>query len=283
MLQLRYRQHVLNELLKLRRFKIPIHLAFGHEAVAVALSTVAESDDSVCVSHRNVAYNLARQKEFKPILDLYDLAGTEEKASIVSMNLALNSNGVSDASSILGNNLAVAAGIAMNRKLGGRPGIAFAVTGDGAIEEGIFWEVLLHARSHNLPLVILVEDNDYSLASTVAERRCPIDLRLVCEGLGVAFQEANGASYVDIERTLRFARQRAVAGQPVCVSARVKTYCQHAGPTPGWPGDSLDIDLNRGMILEEDGHDPLFDIRMLIGEVIFKELEDMVVSDECFS
>jgi len=280
MLLLRYRQHVLNEFLKKRRFKIPIHLAFGHEAIAVALSSVSELEDSLCVTHRNVAFNLARQKAFKPILDLYDLIGSEEMASMGSMNLALKENGVDYASSILGNNLAVAAGVAMNRKLSSRPGITFAVTGDGAIEEGVFWEVLLHARSQNLPLVILVEDNDYSLASTTSQRRCAIDLQLVCKGVGVEFHKVNGASYVDMEQALHLAREEAASGRPVCVSARVKTFCQHAGPTPGWPTDPLNIDITNGMILEEDFQDPLFDMQLLIGKAIFQEIEDQVVSDE---
>jgi TPP-dependent pyruvate/acetoin dehydrogenase alpha subunit len=281
-LRLRYWQHIINEFLKQRRFKIPIHLAFGHEAVAVALSSITKSDDSVCVTHRNVAYNLARQPTLQPVLDLYDLAVSTDQADMGSMNLALSDNGVIYASSILGNNLAVAAGIAMNRKLCNRDGVSFAITGDGAIEEGIFWEVLLHARTHNLPLVIMVEDNDFSLASTISERRCQIDLRLVCKAIGLDFQQVDGANYLELARVLHSARNTASDGQPVCISTRVKTFCQHAGPTPGWPGDSMNIDISNGMILEDDLQDPLFNIKQLIGENIYKELEDDVRNNERF-
>ena len=281
-LRLRYRQHIINEFLKQRRFKIPIHLAFGHEAVAVALSSITKSDDSVCVTHRNIAYNLARQPTLQPVIDLYDLAVSKDQADMGSMNLALSGNGVIYASSILGNNLAVAAGIALNRKLGNRDGVSFAITGDGAIEEGIFWEVLLHARSHNLPLVLMIEDNDFSLASTIAERRCQIDLRLVCKAVGLDFQQVDGANYVEMERVLRSARITASAGQPVCISARVKTFCQHAGPTPGWPGDTMNIDISNGMILDDDLQDPLYNIKQLISESSYKELEEYVRNNERF-
>ena len=83
-----------------------------------------------------------------------------------------------------------------------------------------------------------------------------------------------------MERALHLAREEAGSGRPVCVSARVKTFCQHAGPTPGWPSDPLDIDITNGMILEEDFQDPLFDMQLLIGKAIFQEIEDQVVSDE---
>src|SRR5437016_5397666 len=44
-LRLRHWHHLLNEMLKLRQFKIPIHLAFGHEAAAVAMDRSMERDD----------------------------------------------------------------------------------------------------------------------------------------------------------------------------------------------------------------------------------------------
>ena len=280
MLRLRYWQHLLNELLKQRKFQIPIHMAFGHEAAAVALGSVAQLEDAICVTHRNVAYNLARQRTLQPVLDRYALAGDPTQVHMGSMNLALEGNGIRYASSILGNNLAVAAGIAMNRRFAGSPSVVFALTGDGAMEEGVFWEVLLHARSHRLPLVVVVEDNDYSLASTIDERRCPIDLRLVCEGLGVGFLQASGGSFPEMERTLDRARASAASGTPVCVAANIKTFCQHAGPTPGWPGDPLEIDISKGMILEESDADPLYDIRQRIGAEVFEKIQSSVVSDE---
>jgi hypothetical protein len=83
-----------------------------------------------------------------------------------------------------------------------------------------------------------------------------------------------------MEQALHLARHEAASGRPVCVSARVKTFCQHAGPTPGWPSDPLDIDITKGMILEQDCQDPLFDMQLLIGKAMFQEIEDQVVSDE---
>ena len=280
MIRLRYWQHILNEMLKKRRFKIPVHLAFGHEAVAVALAGVASAADSISVTHRNILYNLVRQDDLRGVLKLYDQSENASLSSMGSMNLALDESGVKYASSILGNNLAVAAGIAMSRKFLGGSGVSFATTGDGAIEEGVFWEVLLHARTHDLPLVILVEDNDFSLASTIAERRCSINLRSVCEGVGVSYREVNAADYVEIENSLRSAKIEALSGQPGCVLARLKTFCQHAGPTPGWAGDPMEINLSNGLILEESLEDPIFNIKRLIGEKNFRELEESVLTIE---
>ena len=70
-LRLRYWQHVLNEMLKRKEFKIPIHLAFGHEAAAVSLDRCIGPGDAICLTHRNVAYNLARSSSLDSILRHY--------------------------------------------------------------------------------------------------------------------------------------------------------------------------------------------------------------------
>ena len=73
LLKNRFFQICINQEYKNKKFKIPIHLALGHEAIAVAVSQIMERDDSLILSHRNIAYNLARTKTLKPILDEYFL------------------------------------------------------------------------------------------------------------------------------------------------------------------------------------------------------------------
>ena len=61
------------------------------------------------------------------------------------MNLAMKNTNIIYSSSILGNNLAVGIGIAFNKKLKNNKGYVYVLSGDGAVEEGIFWESLLLA------------------------------------------------------------------------------------------------------------------------------------------
>jgi TPP-dependent pyruvate/acetoin dehydrogenase alpha subunit len=282
-LRLRYWHHLLNEMLKQRQFKIPIHLAFGHEAAAVAVDRSMEPDDRLCLSHRNVAYNLTRTGSLDAVLEHYRLARrTEAGALMGSMNLAVAGTAITYSSSILGNNLAVACGIAMHRTLVGRPGVVFVLTGDGAMEEGAFWETLVFSRSHKLPLVIIVENNDYSMSSTIAERRCHVDLSLVCAGIGVDYFKASGARVDDTKAAVRAARTRAAARAPACVELELSTFCQHAGPTPGWPDDPLRISLDDGLLVEDSPDDPVFHVREALGADEFQRISDLVMKAEHF-
>ncbi len=278
-LKLRYWQHLINEMLKEKgNFKIPIHLAFGHEAAAVAVDRCRGPDDVVCLSHRNAVYNLVGTKSFATVLSHYQLTPRTNRASLMgSMNLAADGSAVAYASSILGNNLPVAAGIAMNRALSKLASVVFVFTGDGAMEEGSFWETMIFARSHGLPLVIVVENNDYSMSSTIAQRRSNIDLSKVCDGVGIRYFGARGAVLGETKQAFQSARAEAIAGNPACIELSLATFNQHAGPTPGWPDDPLNIALTNGLVVAEGPDDPVYQIKMALGDTEFGRLADQAL------
>ena len=272
-LRLRYWQHLLNEMLKLKQFKIPIHLAFGHEAAAVAMDLTLGPEDRLCLSHRNAAYNLARAKSLDAVLAHYRLKSYSAPGALMgSMNLATEGTSIAYSTSILGNNLAVGAGMAMHRILIKQPGVVFVCTGDGAMEEGVFWETLIFSRSHRLPLVIVVENNDFSMSSTIAQRRSAVDLSQVCAGVGYSYSRASGAVLDEVKAALGAARASAAGGLPACVELDISTFCQHAGPTPGWPEDPLRISIEDGLLIEDSPDDPVFHVKNALGDAEFRRL-----------
>ena len=267
LLRLRLYHHQINEMLKAGKYaEIPIHLAFGREAVAVALDLVMQGEDGLCLTHRNIAYNLARTKSLKNILLNFGLLSQAANSSLMgSMNLAHPDHGVIYSSSILGNNLAVAAGVAMNRLVSGRAGLVYATTGDGAIEEGVFWETLIFARTHGLRLVVIVENDNCSMSSTINQRRCPVDLSKVCSGLDIEYISVDGANLDHVLDALTRAKEVAFGSKPAIVECHVETFCQHAGPTPGWPSDPLNISFENGLIVRNDDSDPIYQMMAWLG------------------
>ncbi len=255
-LQLRAWQLSVNELLKKKQFQVPVHLAMGHEALAVAIHHAMASNDLLVLTHRNIAYNLARCGSLQPILDEFaGLASGAARGRLGSMNLAQPEKGVIYTSSILGNNLPVACGLAMAAVAGQ---MVWVLTGDGAMEEGAFYESLVFARSHDLRIVIVVENNDHSLASTIDERRCSIDLAGLCESLAIPYLGLEGNEPVVYLNRLNQIRHLAEVSGPCCVEAMLTTLNQHAGPTPGWPGDPKNISLSSWPAIELSDRDPAF-------------------------
>lgn len=277
--RLRYWQLRLNEDLKQKRFTIPIHVAIGHEAIAVAVHTAMEPADQLVLTHRNVAYNLARAGALEPIYHEYALEPTGVSGGqLGSMNLANPARGVMYASSILGNNLAVACGLALGQQMQHRQGCVIVLTGDGAMEEGPFYEGVVFAQSHHLPLVILVENNNYSMSSTIAQRRCPIAINRLCEAVGMPFQPLQGNEVTTYAAALRTLCAAAREGQPACLEVTLTTFNQHAGPTPGWPTDPKRINLEDGLVVNRSVNDPVFVIHQQLGAPRFDALAEDVMA-----
>lgn len=185
---LRLAQIFVNERYKDGDFVIPIHLAMGHESIAVAVDATMKKEDSIFLTHRNIHYNLARNGSLKQVLDEYYLKPTGmAKGRLGSMNLSNPDKNIIYSSSILGNNLAVGCGFALGNKVKNSKGVVFIDTGDGAIEEGSFYESLLFLKSNNLPSVIIVENNGWSLGTKIAERRADIDLCKFTDSLNIEY------------------------------------------------------------------------------------------------
>jgi pyruvate dehydrogenase E1 component alpha subunit len=276
--RLRYWQHLLNEDLKARAFNVPVHLAFGHEAIAVAVSAAMTDYDQLVLSHRNVAYNLARAGDLAPIRDEYLRRATGVAGGrLGSMNLAQPGGGIAYSSSILGNNLSVACGLAMAKTLTAAPGVVTVMTGDGAMEEGAFYETLVFAKTHRLRLAIVIENNDMSMASTITERRVPIAVEHLCAAVDVPFRQLSGNDvFVYAEFFARLRSQLDEQSGPICVEVIVAALNQHAGPTPGWPTDPKNIALANGLLIQETDSDPLFVLRSRLGADALDEISSRV-------
>jgi len=281
-LRLRYWQHVMNERLKEKSFSIPIHLGFGHEALAVALDHTMEAGDQLVLSHRNITYNLARAGALKPLYDEYKLkADAMAGGQLGSMNLVNPDRGIVYSSSILGNNVSVACGLALGRQVMARPGIVTVLTGDGAMEEGQFYESLVFAKSQDLKVLFVVENNDMSMSSTIDERRCAIDVEQMCAALDIPFYSFQGNDVFEYSPALKLARE-AVDGRqaPVCIEAHLAALNQHAGPTPGWPTDPKTISLENGLVVEQSSNDPVYVLQKTIDSQAFAELTREVLAED---
>ena len=103
LLRVRISQMIINEGNKQIPFKCPVHLALGHEAIAVALAAVRKANDRFLLTHRNLHYNLALSSSLKKKIDEYrgSEAG-EAGGKLGCMNLYNEEAGIVYTSSILG-------------------------------------------------------------------------------------------------------------------------------------------------------------------------------------
>jgi len=285
---LRHSQMLINERYKRGDFKIPLHLGLGHEAIAVAVDAVMQGGDQIICSHRNMHYVLARGKNLKAELDEYYLKREGlAKGELGSMNLADEAHGIPYSSSILGNNISVGAGLALAKRVAGKNNVIIVQSGDGAIEEGSFYESLLFLKSQNLCCMVLVENNGYSLGTHITERRCDINLRSITSGLGIHYERFSGNDVFAYVQRLRELRDYCIKTRtPVCVEVMLTTLGSwyltndqnphgkfvnyHSGPAPT-------VQMNEWPILLMNDDDPVFALTTHINkDTLVRESKDIL-------
>jgi pyruvate dehydrogenase E1 component alpha subunit len=282
-LWLRLAQMVVNEEYKAGKFKIPVHLALGHEAIAVALNHFMQNDDKLILTHRNIAYNLARLRQLKPILDEYFLkpSGLGE-GKFGSMNLINPTKGIIYTSSILGNDFSVATGVAMAQNIIPQNGITIVLGGDGSIEEGTFHECLLMLKSLNLGAFVIIENNEWSMSTRIDHRRCSIDLEKLAASYDIKYVRLEGNNPIQYVEQLNNLRKLAIEGMPICIEVMVTTLGDwilktpenpngkfvnyHAGPAPtvelkDWP-----------LLIKTSKEDPIFVLNKFVSSSNLEEM-----------
>jgi pyruvate dehydrogenase E1 component alpha subunit len=282
-LKSRFAQLIINENIKARMFNIPIHLALGHEALAEAVASVMRSDDKMLCSHRNIQYQLARGATLFDILEEFKLSDKGlSKGTGGSMNLTNPKGSIVYTSSILGNNLCVGVGVALSKRIKKEHGVIFVITGDGAMEEGAFYESIENARNMDLPLIIIVENNNWSLASQILERRKSINLDQLASSLGAGYTFLEGNNLTHYYQEILLVRDRVNSERiPEIVEVRLATLGGWTLQTEDFKdgkyvnyhaGSAPKVALCDGPVLEFDDSDPVYLIKKNLGEYEFGRL-----------
>ena len=276
-LWLRHAQLAINEMIGRGAFKIPVHLALGHEAIAIAVVEIMSNDDRLLLSHRNLHYNLAICRDLKSVTEEFmGLPSGRSQGRQGSMNLSQPDKGLVYTSSILGNNLPVAVGVGKALKDRGGRGVPFVVTGDGAMEEGAFYESLLMAGSASVPMVVIVENNGWSMYTQIADRRRPIDLEKFAESLGYGYAFGRGADIQSLVSACEISRAAALeSGAPFILEVELSTlgdFTENERVINYHHGRAPKVEWRVDAILDDSASDPVAWIRDTFSEEEFSDL-----------
>lgn len=177
-------QILINNKMKNNEYKIPIHFAFGHEFIsALVKANFDSSKDKLFLTHRNIHFTSIFSKDSKK--NYFNFKKKKSiKLSFGSMNYLDKNSNIIYTSSILGNNLSVACGYSQIQK---KNSLTFCVIGDGGIEEGTFYETILLAKYLNLNIIFIIENNNWSMFTSINQRRCKINLQKISSAVNCSY------------------------------------------------------------------------------------------------
>ena len=136
-------------------------------------------------------------------------------------------------SAIVGGGIPAAGGYALASKLRGTGDVGVASFGDGAMQIGAFHETASLARAWDLPLILLLENNQYSVATNVIETAGFAQLGLRARGYDMPALVVDGMDPIATMEAMRQAREHAVSHGPILVEAITYRYYHQNGPLPG--------------------------------------------------
>jgi TPP-dependent pyruvate/acetoin dehydrogenase alpha subunit len=144
--------------------KTPMHMSMGQEAAPTGICMALGDRAQVISSYRSHAPFLARTGNVdKFFAEMYGRSTGTADGKAGSMHLSDPEAGHLFATGIVGAGIAPALGAAYANKFLERPQIVATFFGDGAVDEGVFWESLNVASLMRLPVFFVCEDNGYGV------------------------------------------------------------------------------------------------------------------------
>jgi TPP-dependent pyruvate/acetoin dehydrogenase alpha subunit len=221
------------------KIKSPVHLAIGQEAISVGVCDVLRPDDVVAGTYRSHAVYLAKGGDLRRMLaEMYGKVTGCARGKGGSMHLIGMDRLMLGASAVVGTTIPLTTGYALALQREARDRIAVSFFGDGATEEGCFYESLNFAKLHNLPILFVCENNGYAIHEPVAKRWGATDLCRRVAGFGVPALRIENSDVLEIRAAAAEAIGRIRAGGgPEMLECKTYRWREHVGPNEDFDQD----------------------------------------------
>lgn len=152
--------------------RTPVHLCIGQEAVAVGVCANLKNNDYINSTHRGHGHYLAKGGSLRALIaELYGRESGCSKGRGGSMHLVDTAVGHYGSSSIVGGGIPVGTGMGLAIKMQKKKNISVIFFGDGAADEGVLYESINFAVLKKLPVIFILENNQYSVCSHISARQ----------------------------------------------------------------------------------------------------------------
>jgi TPP-dependent pyruvate/acetoin dehydrogenase alpha subunit len=238
----RAEERVLELLLENRLSSTMCHVSIGQEAVAVGVCDALGPDDYVSSTHRGHGHYLARGG---PMVGLIaELMGRQAGACRGrggSMHLVDAARGHLGSNAIVGGHLPIATGAALWAAISGQPRVSVVFFGDGASTEGIFHECVNFAAVQRLPIVFVLENNQFAMSLPWSRATIEPSIPVKAAAYGIEGAEVDGQDVLAVRAAAGAAVARARRGDgPTLLGAATYRFLGHSRADPSAYRDKLE-------------------------------------------
>lgn len=211
--------------------RCPIHFCVGQEAVPAALSLMVREDDYMLSHHRSHGYYFAKHAPLRELFaEIYGKTTGANGGKAGSQDISHHASRFYSGA-ILAGAVSIAVGVALGLQLKKSASISISGFGEGASDEGAFWEAMNYAGLCRLPILFVCENNRYATYSDQLKRQASDNICERVATFGVRATRIFGNDVAQVYRTLAREVQRIREGDgPALVEAYTYRWNSHVGP-----------------------------------------------------
>lgn len=211
--------------------KTPMHMSMGEEGICAGVCTALGKNSQTFGTYRSHGLYLAVTGETdKFFAEMYGKSTGVLKGKGGSMHLSSPDDGLIGISAVVGSTIPLAVGAAFANIYFNKKQIVAVFFGDGAVDEGVFWESLNIACSKGLPVLFVCEDNGYAVHTSTKARRGYKSLVNIIKQYSVSVFETDSTDAEQIYKlALKATHSIQKKHQPAFLHLKYYRYLEHVG------------------------------------------------------
>ena len=213
------------------KMKTPMHMSMGEEAIVSGVVGALKPDDQVLGTYRSHALYLAKTGETDQFFaEMYGKATGMAQGKSGSMHLSAPDKGLLCCSAIVASSIPIAMGAAFANKYLNNGKKVAVFFGDGATDEGVFWETVNFASLKKLPLLLVCEDNGFAVHTSREHRHGFSSLNKLVSNFDCnVFEEKSTVPEIIYQTTRKALATMEQNGKPSLLRLHYYRYLEHVG------------------------------------------------------
>ncbi len=236
------------------------HLYIGQEAVVVGMQAALKDGDQVITAYRDHGHMLAAGMTANGVMaELTGRSGGYSKGKGGSMHMFSIEKAFYGGHGIVGAQVSLGTGLAFANRYRKDGKVCLTYFGDGAANQGQVYESFNMAALWKLPVVYIVENNQYAMGTAITRSSSETHLHKRGISFNIPGEEVDGMDVVAVREAGRRAVERARAGEgPMLLEMKTYRYRGHSMSDPAKYRTKEEVDEQKAK------RDPIEHVKKLI-------------------
>ena len=210
------------------------HLYIGQEAVVVGCRAGMIEGDQMITGYRDHGHMLACGMESRGVMaELTGRSGGYSRGKGGSMHMFSTEKHFYGGHGIVGAQVPIGAGLALANKYTGNGNVSLAFFGDGASNQGQVYEAFNMAKLWDLPVVFVIENNQYAMGTSVIRSSAETELYKRGSSFEIKGMQVDGMNVLEVRDAAKKAIKHARDGKgPMILEMKTYRYRGHSMSDP---------------------------------------------------